>query len=75
MKIAPLMWIFLQFINYWNICSYYLLINIIIPDYFTSYLKQIYDTVNSSVLKQLGINLQVKFDISEAVSDQNLIKN
>jgi hypothetical protein len=59
MQIAPLAWLFLQFINYWNICSFYLLINITKPSYLNEFLSKVYNAINSSVFQQLGINLQM----------------
>jgi len=59
LQIAPLAWLFLQFINYWNVCSFYLLINITKPSYLNEFLSKVYNAINASVFQQLGINLQI----------------
>jgi hypothetical protein len=73
MQVAPVAWMFLQFINYWNICSFYCLMNITIPDYFKDCLQQIFAAVNSSVFQVLDINLKLGLDFREIVNDKNLL--
>jgi len=46
---APLAWLFLNFMNFWNICSFYLFLNADIPQYLKMILEMIYDKINTSL--------------------------
>jgi hypothetical protein len=42
LEMAPLAWLFLNFMNFWNICSFYLFLNADIPEYLRMILKLIF---------------------------------
>jgi len=56
---TPLTFYFLGFLNYFNLCSQYILLNQIIPDQVYYYLNQIYQNLNTNFFSILGLNLNV----------------
>jgi hypothetical protein len=62
-QVAPLSFIFLRFINYWSITSFYILIKMEMPDYLKNCLSSIYKSINDWFFNSL-VNIIVSFMIS-----------
>ena len=46
----PLAWLFLNFMNFWSICNFYLFLKADIPQYLQMILKLIYDKTNVQII-------------------------
>ncbi len=48
MKLFPIAFLFMRFINFWAMCSLYLMIELKVPGYLQNILELIYEGANSS---------------------------
>jgi hypothetical protein len=58
-QVFPAAFLFMRFINFWSICSLYLLPDLVLPTYLYNILFTIYSNINTSVFGLLNINVSV----------------
>ena len=69
----PLSIYFLGFLNYFTMCSLYVLLNFKIPEHIFTYLALIYEQINSDILSLFGISVNVPAFSEERVSSPRAI--
>jgi hypothetical protein len=56
---------FIGFINFWNVCSLYALIQTEMPTYLKDVLLKIYEMVNFSIFNLINISFDFNFGIKD----------
>ncbi len=69
LKYFPFSFLFLRFINFWSICTMYLIPKITFPTYLTEILSDIYKNINSSLFEKMGFYLSIDTKVEEKFSD------
>lgn len=65
LQVLPLSYLFMRFINFWSICSVYLLPGILFPPYLQEILLSIYKNINLSIFETIGFHLSVNTGLKE----------
>ncbi len=56
-KVLPIAFLFMRFINFWSICSFYVLIGVKMPTFLEEILLMIFNGVNGSFFDILNIHV------------------